>query len=298
MSSSPPRPTKDHSPRILRTHMNDPTRIGRFFSPSALRPPVPRYNSSMEPNLSITYELQVQAFNSSRTFDSSSLKMSTSNSKFIHLRANTSDLPSISEMMYSSFHKIPAVQQLIMGGNPKLFAGMLEESMKNDPTDIWMKVVERSENSEGRLVGAAQWKLYLTPGGGNEMSVPQWLEGETKKAAEKVIGGMNRNRMETNEEAYLCEYRLSGEKPRQLLTFELLDLHICFVDNAYQGRGLGSMMVKWGCELADLLGISSHVEGSVDGRRLYEKHGYFVEGEPIMVDGVVCGLNMRRPIGG
>lgn len=89
-----------------------------------------------------------------------------------------------------------------MGGNPKLFAGMLEESMRNDPTDIWMKVVERSE---GRLVGAAQWKLYLTPGGGKEMSVPQWLEGETKKAAEKVIGGMNRNRMETNEEAYLCE---------------------------------------------------------------------------------------------
>ncbi|KAF7198054.1 hypothetical protein HII31_00410 [Pseudocercospora fuligena] len=186
-----------------------------------------------------------------------------SNSKFIHLRANISDLPSISEMMYSSFHKIPAVQQLIMGGNAQLFAGMLEEGMKNDPTDIWMKVVEVDASSSGdlagdRLVGAAQWKLYLTPGSGKEMLVLQWLDGETRKAAEKVIRGMNRNRIETNAEPYL---------------YVLSDLHICFVDNEYQGRGLGSMMVKWGCELADLLQVSSYVEGSVDGRRLYEKHG-------------------------
>lgn len=94
------------------------------------------------------------------------------------------------------------------------------------------------------------------------------------------------------------EEKLKSPEKSEFADCWISDLHICFVDNEYQGRGLGSMMVKWGCELADLLGISSYVEGSVDGRRLYEKHAYFVGGEPIMVDGVVCGLNMRRPIGG
>lgn len=54
----------------------------------------------------------------------------------------------------------------------------------------------------------------------------------------------------------------------------VIALEILAVEPQSQGRGAGSMLVKWGTDLADSMGAEAVVEGSDAGKPLYEKHGY------------------------
>lgn len=51
-------------------------------------------------------------------------------------------------------------------------------------------------------------------------------------------------------------------------------LSILFTDPEYQRLGAGSMMVKWGCDLADHLFLPVWVEGSEKGHELYLQNGF------------------------
>ncbi len=42
----------------------------------------------------------------------------------------------------------------------------------------------------------------------------------------------------------------------------------------YQRQGAGSMLVKWGCDLADKDGVAAYVDASKEGAALYKKHGF------------------------
>jgi GNAT superfamily N-acetyltransferase len=46
----------------------------------------------------------------------------------------------------------------------------------------------------------------------------------------------------------------------------------------HERRGAGSMLVKWGTDIADSLGMKAFVQGSRVGKPLYESHG-FVDSE-------------------
>lgn len=52
------------------------------------------------------------------------------------------------------------------------------------------------------------------------------------------------------------------------------DLHICFTSPEYRRAGAGSKMMRWGCELADLLFLPAWVEASPEGNFLYKKFGF------------------------
>ncbi|OKL55430.1 hypothetical protein UA08_09307 [Talaromyces atroroseus] len=43
---------------------------------------------------------------------------------------------------------------------------------------------------------------------------------------------------------------------------------------AYQGKGAGSMLVKWGCDLADQEGVAVYVDASDVGASLYQRFGF------------------------
>ena len=58
------------------------------------------------------------------------------------------------------------------------------------------------------------------------------------------------------------------------LTSRLVDLDTVATHPDYQRRGCGSMLVKWGCDLADAEGVSAYVDASKDGAPLYAKHGF------------------------
>ncbi|KAJ8057796.1 hypothetical protein OCU04_013267 [Sclerotinia nivalis] len=51
-------------------------------------------------------------------------------------------------------------------------------------------------------------------------------------------------------------------------------LDILAVDPAYQRRGAGRLLVKWGIAIADELGYVAIVEASDAGRSLYESEGF------------------------
>lgn len=42
----------------------------------------------------------------------------------------------------------------------------------------------------------------------------------------------------------------------------------------HQRRGAGAMVVKWGTDIADSLGLKAFVQGSRLGKHLYESHGF------------------------
>lgn len=50
------------------------------------------------------------------------------------------------------------------------------------------------------------------------------------------------------------------------------------MDSAHQRRGAGALLLKWGCDEADRLGIDSYLEATTKGRPLYEKYGYVKTG--------------------
>lgn len=57
-----------------------------------------------------------------------------------------------------------------------------------------------------------------------------------------------------------------------------LDLHILFTDSDFRRQGAGDLMLKWGTDIADILGVAGWVEASKDGTILYERHGFKVVG--------------------
>jgi hypothetical protein len=49
-----------------------------------------------------------------------------------------------------------------------------------------------------------------------------------------------------------------------------------FTDPKHQRRGAGSMLVKWGVDKADEMGVETCLEATLFGRRVYEKFGFHV----------------------
>ena len=53
-----------------------------------------------------------------------------------------------------------------------------------------------------------------------------------------------------------------------------IDLHILFTSPEHCRQGIASMMMRWGCELADLLFLPAWIEASPEGNFLYRKFGF------------------------
>lgn len=53
------------------------------------------------------------------------------------------------------------------------------------------------------------------------------------------------------------------------------------------------MMMKWGCDVADALGLPAWIEASAEGNLLYRTFGFYVY-EEITVGELAGGVNMRR----
>ena len=55
------------------------------------------------------------------------------------------------------------------------------------------------------------------------------------------------------------------------------DLHLLVTHPSHRRRGAGSMLVKWGCDQADELGIMCACTASTDGEYVYKKNGFEVK---------------------
>jgi len=51
-------------------------------------------------------------------------------------------------------------------------------------------------------------------------------------------------------------------------------LDLLVTDPKYQGQGAGSMLIKWGLDIADELHVPAYLESSRVGHKLYGKFGF------------------------
>lgn len=123
-------------------------------------------------------------------------------------RATISDLPEMLELMYNCFSTW--MTERFMGcfsldDLPK-FISKYTKIMKEDPTDIWVKVTDPETN---KIIAATNWKLYL----GSERAIargrdepPEWLEGEQVTESWKLVGALNEARIPANKDPFLCKW--------------------------------------------------------------------------------------------
>ncbi|KAI0378769.1 acyl-CoA N-acyltransferase [Hypomontagnella monticulosa] len=193
--------------------------------------------------------------------------------RFILSRADEGDIPEITRVEYECFP--PVIRELFMGCKseadlPLITAKNLRDR-ERDPHDIWIKVVD---STTGKIVAASNWKVFLNSGAPNESDEvpPEWLEGEVLEKASKIMGVWNEARRKENPGPHI-------------------HLHICFTDPDYRRQGLGSMMMQWGCDLADQLFLPGWIEASSEGNFLYKKFGFY---DYMPMGAGMSGMCMRR----
>lgn len=76
----------------------------------------------------------------------------------------------------------------------------------------------------------------------------------------------------------------------------MLDLDMLGTHPEYRQRGAASMLVRWGCELADRDGVLAYVDASKEGARLYQKFGFEDRSDPVKSEkeGVVSMVRAAR----
>ncbi|THW49419.1 hypothetical protein D6C77_06761 [Aureobasidium pullulans] len=199
---------------------------------------------------------------------------------FILTRAHTPhDFDSIVALEFKTFTD-PHLREIFMGpdtpdGHAHL-SSFYQKTLHTNASDVWVKVEEKKT---GKIVGASNWRVHMGSVPKHELAEEDlgwaWLECDEEKLnkVKGVIAG------------------IMGVRKR-LFTEPYCQLHICFTDPDYQRRGIGSMMLQWGSDLADQLFLPSWVEASPAGNFLYRKFGY--KDIEVNESGEMQGSTMRR----
>jgi hypothetical protein len=109
---------------------------------------------------------------------------------FVLSRVTEEDLDEMLEIQFRAFSKVD-VHTALFGPNTKEHRDLVKvrflKEMKEDVADCWMKLVDKST---GKIVSAAQWKIYPTwaPLPEHPPLVADWHpEGDERKWAEEMI---------------------------------------------------------------------------------------------------------------
>ncbi|XMA10068.1 hypothetical protein WAI453_002859 [Rhynchosporium graminicola] len=126
-----------------------------------------------------------------------------------------------------------------------------------DPSAKYMKVVD---DETGQIISAAKWCIYetsLTEEQMIEELIVDWhFDNESNCWAQHIIRGVHSHRLRRTEGEACC----------------FLDMLSTHPD--HQHRGAAKILVQWGCEIADRMGVEAFIEGTAVARRLYESCGF------------------------
>ncbi|KAH6707653.1 hypothetical protein DL95DRAFT_438796 [Leptodontidium sp. 2 PMI_412] len=126
-----------------------------------------------------------------------------------------------------------------------------------DPSAKYMKVVDEET---GKIISAAKWCIYETPlteeQMKEELTVDWHPDEESNQWAQHIIRSVHSHRLRRTKGGVCCVLDMMSTHP---------DHH---------RRGAGKMLVQWGCDIADKMGVEAFIEGTFIARRLYESCGF------------------------
>jgi len=142
----------------------------------------------------------------------------------------------------------------------------LEATISQDKEQAWNRHINDPASyapfvvyvPTGEIVGTIAWKIYKDPFLKPDRVRLPWPESdkEGKECSEEIVNQ--------------CFYpRANWMNGRRMATMDDTT-----VRQDHQRKGVGSMLVKWGIEKADELGIECFVEATDAGRSLYLKFGF------------------------
>ncbi|CAI7567772.1 unnamed protein product [Penicillium viridicatum] len=190
---------------------------------------------------------------------------STTNSLVLE-PATPEDVPAITEVWFASFTQ-PIIGE-IFPNTPGMHQWHNDWHMKDIQKSNcrYLRVVDtesKDEQGRPRLVAFGKWDLAMPDERGRRF--PIWHADSPYQQCEDFIAELEESRK-----------RVMGDEKHYYL--DTLGTH-----PDYQRRGAGSMLVKWGCDLADKDGVAAYVDASKEGAPLYQKHG-FVDFNPPEAD--------------
>jgi GNAT superfamily N-acetyltransferase len=219
--------------------------------------------------------------------------------------ATEADIPFIVPIQYAAFHPENRVHRLIYPSPLPVPSSILSStvsrhlsSWSNDPHVTWIIISDTSSlvtlpsgEQKPRIIAAAKWIIWQAGEGAvwpDKIDV-DWIPSEKIEGS----GNIAPNGAADDKEyvSFVLENFFEGRRKRIRGSAVLLD--VCFTDPEFHRRGAGKMLVNWGIQRADELGVKAFVEASPEGRRLYESCG-FREVEEVLLKGDDEGKGGRK----
>ncbi|KPM38034.1 hypothetical protein AK830_g8534 [Neonectria ditissima] len=178
--------------------------------------------------------------------------------------ATPEDVPTLTEIWFEAFTK-PYIRRLWPDtpGVRKWWEDAHRHDMLNKPLVRYVKVVDsESTDDQGRprIVAWAKWDLAMPEDRGRRY--PPWHEDTPGQECDALFEKVEAERR-----------RVMGDQKHYFL--DTVGTH-----PDYRQRGAGSLLVKWGCDLADENGVATYVDASKAGAPLYKRFGFVDESKP------------------
>lgn len=162
-------------------------------------------------------------------------------------------------------------------GVRKWFEDAIRYDLLRRPFQRYVKIVDsgaKDDNGQPRIAAYAKWDLSTAEQRGPRY--PPWHNDMPADLCEALVSrGENNRKRVMGEQNHVCMLSVLFLRRIFVLTIsrtKVLDIVATHPD--YQRQGAASMLVKWGCDLADIERVSTYVSASKKGASLYTKFDF------------------------
>lgn len=143
-----------------------------------------------------------------------------------------------------------------------------------DPTSTWLKVID---DSNGMVLGGGRWSIYRAKPYDTSQNADAswWPAGIQREIASQCLAQFLATSDELMNRPHVCKL-LGSLCIWYISTKQPAVLNILFMHPNHRSKGVASLVMKWGLESADRLGLETFIDATNMGKPMYEKFGFSV----------------------